>query len=158
RIKVDPHAGNGANAFYSEEDNLLGFHSFKSNGETIYAAQSADVVSHETGHAVLDGIRDLYNESFGLGPAAFHESFGDMTAVLVALHHDALVKRLLKWTKGNLRLENFVAALAEQVTERANTEGEPIHGRTVYLRNALNGFTSVPFDELPRDPEQPAIQ
>ncbi len=157
-ITLDPHAGDGANAFYSEQDRLLGFHSFKSNGTTIYAAQSADVVSHETGHAILDGIRDLYNESFGLGPAAFHESFGDMTAVLVALHDDSLVKRLLEWTSGNLRLQNFVAALAEEITELSVTDGEPIPGRTVYLRNALNAFTNIPFDKLPSNPEQPAVQ
>src|SRR5690606_34563322 len=85
RIDVDPHIGNGANAFYSEQDRLIGFYSFEANGQSFNAAQSADVISHETAHAVLDGLRDLHNESFGLGPSAFHESFGDMTSVLVAL-------------------------------------------------------------------------
>jgi hypothetical protein len=155
RLGIEPHAGDGANAFYSEQDRLLGFHSFTYAGETIHAAQSADVVSHETAHAVLDGMRDLMNESFGLGAAAFHESFGDMTAVLVALHDDSLVRRLLNWTDGNLRLDNFVTTVAEQLTERLQKRGENLHGRTIYLRNALNDFKAVPFDQLPAAPERP---
>lgn len=157
RLTIEPHAGDGANAFYSEQDRLLGFHSFTFAGETIHAAQSADVVSHETAHAVLDGMRDLMNESFGLGAAAFHESFGDMTAVLVALHDDSLVRRLLNWTDGDLRLDNFVTALAEHLTERLQKSGEQMHGRSVYLRNALNDFRAVPFDQLPTAPERPEI-
>ncbi|MBL8116780.1 MAG: hypothetical protein JNJ78_04585 [Anaerolineae bacterium] len=148
RITIDPHAGTGANAFYSEPDRLIGFNGFVVDGERIESAQSADIVSHETAHAVLDGIRDLYNESFGLGAAAFHESFGDMAAILVALHDDSLIKRLLDWTKGDLRIDNFIASLAEQITERARSQGELLPERTIYLRNALNIFKDVPFDAL----------
>jgi hypothetical protein len=158
RIAVDPHVGDGANAFYNEQDRLLGFNSFQVNGEFIYAAQSADVVSHETAHAILDGLRDLYNESFGLGATAFHESFGDMSAVLVALHDDSLVKRLLTWSKGDLRLDNFITALAEQITDRLQTRDAQIHGRTVYLRNALNDLISKPFDTLKYLPDNPQVE
>ncbi|MBZ0285911.1 MAG: hypothetical protein K8L97_34615 [Anaerolineae bacterium] len=158
RLLIDPHAGDGANAFYSEQDRLLGFHSFQVENEFIYAAQSADVVSHETAHAILDGVRDLYNESFGLGSAAFHESFGDMTAVLVALHDDSLVRRLLEWTKGNLRLVNFISVVADQITERLRQRGQEMPGRTVYLRNALNDLKSLPFDQLPNIPSNPEVE
>jgi hypothetical protein len=158
RINVNPHVGEGANAFYNEQDHLLGFNSFQVDGEFIYAAQSADVVSHETGHAILDGLRDLYNESFGLGATAFHESFGDMTAVLVALHDDSLVQRLLDWTSGNLRLDNFVSTVAEQITNRLKARADQIHGRTIYLRNALNDLTSKPFDDLPYLPQHPETE
>lgn len=158
RIAVDPHVGEGTNAFYNEQDRLLGFNSFQVNGEFIFAAQSADVVSHETAHAVLDGLRDLYNESFGLGPVAFHESFGDMTAVLVALHDDSLVRRLLTWSKGDLRLDNFVTAVAEQITDRLQSREAEIHERTIYLRNALNDLVLRPFDELPYSPPNPQVE
>lgn len=158
RINVNPHVGDGENAFYNEQDRLLGFNSFQVDGEFIFAAQSADVVSHETGHAILDGIRDLYNESFGLGPSAFHESFGDMTAVLVALHDDSLVKRLLNWTQGNLRLTNFISAVAEHFTTRLQSRDQEIHGGTIYLRNALNDLVLKPFDELPYLPQNPETE
>jgi hypothetical protein len=158
RISVNPHVGEGSNAFYNEQDRLLGFNSFQVNGEFIFSAQSADVVSHETAHAVLDGLRDLYNESFGLGPTAFHEAFGDMTAVLVALHDDSLVKRLLTWSKGDLRLDNFVTAVAEQIVDRLRTQAGKIHGRTIYLRNALNDLVYKSFDELPYLPDNPQVE
>ncbi|MEQ8671693.1 MAG: hypothetical protein RLP44_25825 [Aggregatilineales bacterium] len=155
RITVDPHVGDDANAFYNEQDRMLGFHNFTLDGVTYSTAHSADIVSHETAHAVLDGIRDLFNESFGLGPMAFHESFGDMTAMLVALHDDSLVRRLLDWTKGNLRLDNFVATVAEQLTGILLNKAA-MRTQTVYLRNAINGLRFKPFNELiytPSDPE-----
>lgn len=148
RITVDPHSGNGANAFYNEQDRLIGFHGFALNGEVISAAQSADIVSHETAHAILDGLRDLYNESFGLGPTAFHEAFGDMSAMLVALHDDSLISRVLDWTGGDLRLDNFITTVGEQLTERLRTMAE-VNTRTVYLRNAFNKLQQLSFDALP---------
>ncbi len=158
QLMIDPHAGSGGNAYYSELDHLLGFNGFQDGNDLIQSSQSADIVSHETGHAILDGMRDLYNESFGLGANAFHESFGDMTAVLVALHDDSLIKRFLDWTGGDLRMDNFISTVAEQVTSRLQARGEKIQGRTVYLRNALNKFTDVPFDQLPPSPNNPELE
>lgn len=160
RLRIDPHVGNDANAFYNEQERLLGFHTFKpTNGKSpISTAQSADIVSHETGHAVLDGIRDLYNESFGLGTTAFHESFGDMTAVLVALHDDSLMRRLLSWTEGDLRISNFITAIAEELTHTLQGEIKHTLEHTVYLRNALNTLTAVRFDALAYHPPEPAFR
>jgi hypothetical protein len=162
RVTVDPHAGVGLNAFYDEENRMIGFYNFvHENGDVINTAQSADVVAHEAGHAVLDGLRDLYNQSFGLGPLAFHESFGDMSAVLVALHDDELVRRLLDWTEGDLRVENFVAEVAERIMEKIQQVAEfidEIDERTVYLRNAVNMFKYVPFDDLTYQPADPRYE
>jgi hypothetical protein len=158
RIGIDPHAGEGANAFYNEQDHLIGFYSFQVNGTTFNTAQSADIASHETAHAVLDGIRDLHNESFGLGPLAFHESFGDMSAVLVALHDDSLVKRLLEWTKDDLHVDNFIATVAEHISEGVRASESHVQKHTAYLRNALNKFTDVPFDSLPYAPASPETE
>lgn len=158
-LKIDPHAGYGMNAYYHEKDRQLGFFSFKFGEENMLnTAQSADVVSHETAHAVLDGLRDLYNQSFGLGPLAFHESFGDMIAVLVALQDDSLVQRLLEWTEGDLRMANFVSEVAEHVIQLLQEleEMEAINERTVYLRNAFNMFHYKPFDDLPYFSDNPS--
>ncbi|MCU0499079.1 MAG: hypothetical protein MUF87_17135 [Anaerolineae bacterium] len=157
RITVDAHVGNLANAFYNEADRLVGFHTYSApNGQRISTAQSADIVSHEAGHAILDGLRDLYNESFGLGSSGFHESFGDMTAILVALHDDSLNRRLLRWSNNNLNLENFVTRIAEQLTEALMQDsGAVTPGSTVYLRNAFNTLTLKPFDTLLYTPPDP---
>jgi hypothetical protein len=160
RITVHPQAGNNANAFYSEQERLLGFHSFELNGKTVSTAQSADIVSHETGHAILDGLRDLYNESFGLAPNAFHEGFGDITAMLVAMHDDSLIRHLLDWTKGNLRTTNFVAEVAEQLTNVLISSNETpyLRGHTIYLRNAINELQNMPFDALPYTATNPVTE
>ena len=160
QLNVDPHVAYGMNAVYDEQNRKLGFYTFDYNGHKINTAQSADVVSHETAHAVLDGMRDLYNQSFGMGPLAFHESFGDMVAVLVALQDDSLVRRLLEWTDGNLRMANFVTEVAEHLVDLLQSveELEGISERTIYLRNAFNKFRYVPFDALEYLPEDPSHQ
>jgi hypothetical protein len=155
RLRIDPHVGNQANAFYSEQDQMLGFHTYTlMNGEERSTAQSADIVTHEMAHAVLDGMRDLYNESFGLGSRAFHESFGDITAMLVALHDDSLIQRLLDWTKGDLRTSNFVSEIAEQLAANLYDD-EHIAEHSSYLRNAFNNLKADDFDDLPYIPKDP---
>jgi hypothetical protein len=149
RIRIDPHVGNNANAFYDEQNQLLGFHTFTHGDHELSTAQSADIVSHEAAHAILDGIRDLYNESFGLGTRAFHESFSDISTVLVALHDDSLIRRLLKWTNGNLRMTTFVSEVAERLVELVQGGDDYLSEHTIYLRNAFNQFKAKPFDDLP---------
>ncbi|MDQ7027324.1 MAG: hypothetical protein Q9P44_17400, partial [Anaerolineae bacterium] len=158
RITIDPHAGDSGNAFYNEQARLLGFHTFKdSEGEEHATAQSADIVAHEAAHAVLDGIRDLYNESFGLGGRAFHESFGDIAAMLVALHDDSLIRRLLSWTNGDLRMTNFISEVAENLTKELKDNAH-YQEHTIYLRNAFNFLRAKPFDELPYQPNNPETE
>jgi hypothetical protein len=140
RILVKPRVGSEANAFYNERTNTLGFHTFRTlEGQQASTARFADIVAHETAHAVLDSVRDLWNESFGLGCRAIHESFGDMAAVLVALHDEALVRDVLEWTRGDMRVSSVISQLAESMY--------PVYGEsdgTLYLRNALNDFGYVP--------------
>lgn len=155
RINIDPHAGSSANAYYDEQNQMLGFQTFRHNGIEHSTAQSADIVSHETAHAILDGVRDLYNESFGLGTRAFHESFGDITTVLVALHDDSLIRRLLKWTDGNLRMTTFVSEVAERLVQLVQDGDDYLEEHTFYLRNAFNQFRDAPFDELPFSTDNP---
>jgi hypothetical protein len=148
RLRIDPHIGDSANAFYDEEARLIGFHTIDVDGKALSTASSADVVTHETAHAVLDGLRDLFNESFGLGPRAFHESFSDITTILVSLHDDSLLHRLLEWTDNDLRTSNFVSEIAENLTELLQAGGTYRREDTIFLRNAFNTLVAQPFDDL----------
>lgn len=159
RIDVDPYVGNLANAFYSEQDQMLGFHTYIAlDGQERSTAQSADIVTHEAAHAVLDGVRDLYNESFGLGARAFHESFGDITAILVALHDDSLIQRLFDLTGGDLRTSNFISEIAEYLAASLQPQADHATEHSFYLRNAFNQLVNRPFDELPYKPDDPITQ
>jgi len=158
RITIDPHVGDLANAFYNEQEQLLGFHTYLNQaGERHSTAQSADIVTHEAAHAILDGLRDLYNESFGLGARAFHESFGDISAILVSLHDDSLIRRLLEWTNGNLKMSNFITEVAEHLTDEL-IHSNHSQGHTIYLRNAFNMLVDTPFDDLLYDSDHPETQ
>ena len=52
---------------------------------TVFSGESPDVVAHELGHAVLDSLKPALFELASIEAAAFHESFGDMSAILTAL-------------------------------------------------------------------------
>jgi hypothetical protein len=155
RLTINPHAGNDANAYYSEEEQQLALFSFPINGKEIRTSQSPDIVSHEAGHAILDSLRDLYNESFGYASGGIHESFGDIAAILGALQNRTLINKLLDMTQGNLRQDNLISALAEEFGKGVHAiDQDPRNNKVFYLRNAFNDFTDIPFEELeylPRD-------
>lgn len=134
-ITVFPHAGVTMNAFYSRSLKALKFFFFTKPGstppQTIFTCRSLDIVAHETGHAVLDGIQPNWL-SAGNPPqtGALHESFGDLTAIFLALSQFDQIEALIAQTKSNLHDKTFLSDLAEQF-------GLAL-GRTNGLRNADN--------------------
>ena len=60
QIKVVPHAFADANAFYSRQDEAIMFGYFQGTKDTVFTCLSHDVISHETTHALLDGLRERY--------------------------------------------------------------------------------------------------
>jgi hypothetical protein len=111
RLIVLPHAGYLANAFYSEDTHSLQFYSFISPGlnEIYHTSLSHDIVAHETGHAILDAVRDRYTEGLHPETAALHEAVGDLTALFAALSH----KSILEKSADTLRKCNLVSDIAE---------------------------------------------
>jgi hypothetical protein len=79
-----PDAGADLNAFYDGRA-LSFFHFDHADGTRTSTAASVDVVAHETGHALLDALRPDLWEIASVEVAAFHESFADCMALLVAL-------------------------------------------------------------------------
>jgi hypothetical protein len=123
------------NAFYSRELNALKFFFFQKPGvpaqaPNVFTCRALDIVAHETGHAVLDGLKPGWITSFNPQTGALHESFGDLTAIFVALSQMDQVEALIAQAKANLHEKNFLAELAE---EFGNSLGRP-NG----LRNADN--------------------
>ena len=134
-VTVFSHAGEGANAFYSRTQKCLKFLHFNKPGAPapapkIFTCRSLDIVAHEAGHAVLDGLKPGWITSTTPQTGALHESFGDLTAIFVALSQMDQVEALIAQSKANLHDRNFLADLAE---EFGNALGRP-NG----LRNADN--------------------
>lgn len=90
-LKVYPHAMQEANAYYDPKLRSLLFGYFQASmeeagvnlpGQVVFTCLSHDIIVHETTHAILDGIREHFNEPTGVDAAAFHEGFSDIVALL----------------------------------------------------------------------------
>jgi hypothetical protein len=133
RLTIVPHAGNGENAYYDRGSKSLQLYWFESDKGTVFTCLSSDIVNHEFGHAVLDGLRPHYYESVGAQTAAFHEFFGDLTAILMAFRNNAFRKVVLRESNGRLTGAQLLAGLAQQFGRA--TQNAP------YLRSGLNDKT-----------------
>src|SRR5262249_41975633 len=117
RLIVVPHAGYGENAYYDRDSKSLQLYWFDSDKGRVYTCLSTDIVNHEFGHAVLDGLRPHYYEGIGAQAAAFHEFLGDLTAILMAFRNNAFRRHILEETHGNLAEGQLLSGLARQFGE-----------------------------------------
>jgi hypothetical protein len=136
-LQVFPYGlPNVMNAFYSRNQSSLKFGDFIPSGETgrVYTCRSFDIVSHETGHAVLDGLKPHWLEANNPPQTGgLHESFGDLTAIFLALSQLDQCDAVVAQTKAHLHDKTFLADIAEQF-------GLAL-GSTTGLRNADNDLT-----------------
>lgn len=95
QIKVVPHAFADANAFYSRQDESILFGYFQGERDTVFTCLSHDVISHETSHAILDGLRQRYMDPSAPDQAAFHEGFADVVALLSVFALPGVVERIV---------------------------------------------------------------
>jgi hypothetical protein len=119
RLSVFPHAGVTQNAFYSRDEKALKFFFFDTStpppSHQVFTCRSFDIVAHETGHAVLDGLKPHWLD-FANPPqtGGLHESVGDLTAIFLALSQFDQVEAIIAQTKANLHDKTFLADLAEE--------------------------------------------
>lgn len=133
RLIVVPHAGYGENAYYDRRSKSLQFYYFdRQDDGQARTCLSTDIVHHEFGHAVLDGVRPHLNESASVETGAFHEFVGDLTAVLITLRNNEFRKKLMCETQEDPS-GGLLAGIAEEFGKE--TKGRP------YLRSARNALT-----------------
>lgn len=117
-LQVFPHGlPDTMNAFYSRNQKCVRFGDFvpTNSNARLYTCRSLDIVAHETGHAILDGLKPnwiLSNSPPQTG--GLHESFGDLTAIFLALSQLDQVEAVITQTKANLHDKTFLSDLAEQ--------------------------------------------
>jgi hypothetical protein len=114
----------------------------------VYSGQSADVVCHELGHAVLDALKPQLFQAASTEASAFHESFGDMSAILCALQLPSMRTRVIQETGGKLNLNSRLSRLSEQLGWGIR-QTRPTSVDQDSLRNAANRFFYRPPSELP---------
>lgn len=117
QLLVVPRAGQMENAFYARDSHSLQFYFFPSHqraDEIVYTSLARDIVAHETGHAILDGIAPHLWSAISPQSRALHEAIADVTALLVSMDSDKLRRAVLKKTNGSIQESTHFSALAEQ--------------------------------------------
>lgn len=126
QLLVIPRAGEWANAFYHRDSHSLNFFYFphpKYKEKLIYTCLSRDIVAHETGHAIIDGIAPDLFDSCTPQSLAIHEAIADLTALLMSFSSPNLAKAILKDTKGTIKDTTEFSSIAEQVGDVLKGEG-----------------------------------
>lgn len=145
-LPVSLDKGVDLNAYYDRTE--LAFFHEAVGGKTIYSGESPDVVCHEMGHACLDAHRpELFDAPF-IEAGAFHESFGDMSAILSALQLTGVRQAALGAVKGYRAC--FLSRCAEQLGWAIRLVDAPAVDADC-LRNAYNAFKYVDPQTLPDD-------
>jgi len=122
RLIILPHAGYGENAFYDHGSKSLQFYYYGRPDDLHYTCLSHDIVAHETGHAVLDGIRPHFYESTSLETSAFHEYIGDFTAFISTATLRAVREALtLNAPRERSEYVNYVANRLGEIAEEFGT-------------------------------------
>src|SRR5262249_31746722 len=114
-LMILPRAGQDLNAYYDRSGLKFFYFGDPISRKIVFACEASDVVSHEFGHAYLDILRPDFWSAQCSEIWAFHESFGDMTAILTILQSDQVINKVLQETAGNLESSNTVSKLAEEM-------------------------------------------
>ncbi len=142
-LPVQLDSGVDLNAFYTRGGggDAPGLHFFHEAvaGRVFFSGESPDVACHEMCHGVLDAIRPQLFSAQTIETAAFHESFGDMSAILSVLQVPSFRQALLNETAGTLNRSSRLSRLAEQLGAAIRVQ-HPDAVDPDCLRNAANSF------------------
>lgn len=158
-MQVNLDEGEDFNAFYSRDSGLNFFHGQVDNVAspvTVFSGASPDVSCHELGHAILDAVKPELFNTMSLEVAAFHESFGDISAMLSKLQMASLRDFVLQQTRGHLGSNSRLSQLARQLGWAIRVQFDPTAVDRDCLRNASNNFFYRDPAGLP--PSAPATQ
>lgn len=153
-LVVDVRAGVDLNAGYDRTGLYFFYGSDPVRGRPAYTSDSPDVVSHECGHAILDALRPQYWDTPFEEVAAFHESFGDISALLTTLSRTNVVQAALD---AGLDNHNPGADLAEELGTALYHIYGPDAAPPDYLRSGINDFKYQPPESLPKRAPDPLL-
>jgi len=137
QLYVVPHAFAEGNAYYSREDRGLFFGYLPGPDVTVFTSLSHDIVSHETTHAIVDGLRPRFLEPGLPDQPAFHEALGDIVAMLSVFSLRELVEESL----GAANAEGRITSGA--VTPQAIAAGVLL-GLAEQFGEAVSGSAAAP--------------
>ena len=122
-LRLFPHAFHGANAYYDREQQALLFGYFRADerdpgpnlpGQTVYTCLSHDIIAHEMTHALVDQLREHFQEPSNPDVYAFHEGFADIVAIFQHFSFDGILRRYVQETRADISARTPLITLAEQ--------------------------------------------
>ena len=131
-LRIYPHALRQANAYYSPRKKALLFGYFpassKDSGNTlpggiVFTCLSHDIITHETTHALLDGVHPYFGEPTNVDVLALHEAFADIVALFQHFSHPEVLRQQIARTRGDLSSTNLLAELAQQFGQATGKRG-----------------------------------
>jgi len=132
QLRVYPHALREANAYYSPEKKALLFGYFPTSlldsdeglpEGLVFTCLSQDVVTHETTHALLDGLHRYFAEPSNPDVFGFHEGFADIVALFQHYSQPEALRHEIARTRGDLRNRNLMGELARQFGDAIGNHG-----------------------------------
>jgi hypothetical protein len=158
-MQVNLDEGEDFNAFYARDSGLNFFHGQVDNVAPpmmVFSGASPDVSCHELGHAILDAVKPELFNAMSMEVAAFHEGFGDISAMLSKLQLPSLRDFVLQQTRGHLGSNSRLSQLARQLGWAIRGQIDPTAVDRDCLRNTSNNFFYRDPAGLP--PMAPATQ
>ncbi len=162
-LLIEPHNTTEESAFYNEGAGSLQFGSINSAEmkKTVNSCQSADILSHETGHAVIHSEKpewfhetSIFWGNLGQLPignleiVALDEAFADCSSLMMALSIDENLVGMISDTGGDLSRHNRIADIAEEFGTACAMQRGDLTGER-YIRSAINDFHYKPAYDLP---------
>ena len=155
QLLIIPRAGEQANAFYHRDSHSLQFFYFRSPNDRrkiIHTCLSRDIVAHETGHAIVDGLAPDLLDACTPQSLAIHEAIADLTALLMAFASHTLAQKVLENTKGSLKESSTAfSSIAEEFGQELYPERKGL--RELHNNKNLNPMDKENFvrDDHPHD-------
>jgi hypothetical protein len=123
RLRIFPHAFEGANAYYDPSNVALLFGYFRADeenpgpnlpGQTVFTCLSHDIIAHETTHALVDRLRPRFIDASNHDVLAFHEGFSDIVAIFQHFSFREVLADSIQKTRSDLRNHTALVELASQ--------------------------------------------
>ena len=139
RLILIPHAYYDENAYYDRDSRAVCFGYYyapdkdgEQSDRISFTCLSHDIVTHELGHAILDGLKPYYYDVSSASTAGFHEYFGDAVALTSSLENRELLRRVAGRNDSVTSKINFFTDIAKELGVGTGDVGAQ------YLRSARN--------------------
>jgi hypothetical protein len=130
RLKLLPHAFEGANAFYDPRTLSISFGYFRVDverpglnlpGQTVFTCLSHDIIAHEMTHAVTGRLREHFGQATNPDVYAFHEGLADIVAIFQHFTFPDILRRTVQQSRADLRRRTPLVELAMEFGHATGT-------------------------------------